>query len=179
MISATLSDAQYGLLFGVRRSIRYHDRRRAFFEQLHRLTSALTILLAGSVFFDLAKPGDTAPWLLWVSAGAAALAALDMVVGYSTRATQHRELKGRFVALEMAMLDGGNDDEAWRRHHRARLAIERDEPPIYRALDCLCHNELLAAEGMRRDKHPEDYASLTPWQQFTSQWLHWADLGPG
>jgi hypothetical protein len=31
-----MTDAQYGLLFDVRRSIRYHDRRRAFFETLHR-----------------------------------------------------------------------------------------------------------------------------------------------
>jgi len=32
----------------VRRSIRYHDRRRAFFETLHRLTGALTVLLASA-----------------------------------------------------------------------------------------------------------------------------------
>jgi hypothetical protein len=44
-----MTDAQYGLLFDVRRSIRYHDRRRAFFETLHRITSALTILLVGWV----------------------------------------------------------------------------------------------------------------------------------
>jgi len=30
----------------VRGSIRYHDRRLAFFETLHRLTGALTVLLA-------------------------------------------------------------------------------------------------------------------------------------
>lgn len=168
-----LSDEQYALLFDVRRSIRYHDRRRAFFERLHRVTSVLTILMAGSVLYDLGKAGETAGWLVALSAVAALLAAFDMVVGYSAWAARHQELKGRFAALEIDMLAGGLDAAAWQQHRLARLAIERDEPPVYRALDLLCHNELLVAEGVTRQ---DEFSRLGRWQRWTSQLWHWPDL---
>ncbi len=167
-----LSDDQYGLLFDVRRSMRYHDRRRAFFERMHRVTNVLTVLMAGSVLFELGRTGETAGWLILLSVAAALLAAFDMVVGYGARAALHRDLKRRFADLEIAMMRGGLDEEAWREHQIQRLAIERDEPPVYRALDLLCHNEQLAAEGSK-----EPPAKVSPWQRYTSQLLLWPDLG--
>jgi hypothetical protein len=168
-----MNDDQYGLLFDVRRSARYHDRRRAFFERLHRLTGALTVLLAGTVLFDLARPGPTAWWLTLLAAMAAVLAALDMVVGYAMRAGQHRDLKARFVDLEMSMLAGDDDASTWAGHWRDRLAIERDEPPVYRALDLLCYNEVLHADGHRE---PERFVRLSRWQRWSSHFLHWSDI---
>lgn len=167
---STLDHQQYGLLFDVRRSIRYHDRRRAFFERMHRLTSALTIILAGGVIFELAGTGSPAPWLQWVGALAAILAALDMVVGYSARANLHAGLRVRFVDLEIAILAGDLDALTWQAHRQARLVIERDEPPIYRALDLLCHNELCQAEGS------EPNAIVGRFQSATSQILIWPNI---
>lgn len=172
MNSTTLTDDQYGQLFGVRRSIRYHDRRRTFFERLHRLTSALTVLMAGSVLYDLGRAGETAPWLTALALAAAGLAALDMVVGYAARAGQHRDLKTRFVDLEISMLQ--TPAAAWAAHQAARLAIERDEPPVYRALDLLCHNELARAEGCAA----EHMARVPFWQRWTRNLFHWSDLSP-
>lgn len=171
-----LDNDQYGLLFDVRRSIRYHDRRRGFFERLHRLTSVLTILMAGSVLYDLGKTGDTASWLLGLSAIAALLAALDMVVGYSAWATRHQELKARFAALEIDMLSGNATPATWNEYRLQRLRIERDEPPVYRALDLLCHDELLVAEGHTRAKSPDQFSDLGLWQRWTSQFWHWSDV---
>lgn len=170
---AELSDQQYALLFDVRRSIRYHDRRRAFFERLHQLTGGLTVLLAGSVLFDLARPGDTPPWLSALAATSAVLAAWDMVIGYASKVVAHRELRQRFGRLEMDILSGGSDAETWNNHRRTRLSIEQDEPPIYRALDALCHNELLRAEGVRDEAHK---AKVNGWQKLTRHIFHWADL---
>lgn len=179
MIGSALDNDQYGLLFAVRRSIRYHDRRRSFFERMHRLTSVLTIILAGGVLFELAGTGSPAKWLQVVGVFAGALAALDMVVGYSARATQHANLRRRFADLEMAMLTDGLDQEVWKRHQLERLAIERDEPPIYRALDLLCHNEMMQAEGFSREKTPEHFAAVSAWQRYTSHFLHWPNLASG
>lgn len=170
-----MTDSQYALLFGVRRSIRYHDRRRAFFERLHRLTGALTVLMAGSVLYDLGRSGETANWLMALAMLAAVLASLDMVVGYAARAGQHRDLKARFVDLEMSMLKGGASAEDWLPHQLARLGIERDEPPIYRALDLLCHNELARAEGCQ----PVDLAKVPAWQRWSRHLFHWPDLSVG
>lgn len=170
-----MTDTQYALLFGVRRSIRYHDRRRAFFERLHRLTGALTVLMAGSVLYDIGRLGETAAWLMALAVVAAVLASLDMVVGYAARAGQHRDLKARFVDLEMVMLKGGDSAADWTPHQLARLGIERDEPPIYRALDLLCHNELARAEGCPAP----DQAHVSAWQRWTRHVFHWPDLSAG
>jgi hypothetical protein len=157
------------LLFDVRRSIRYHDRRRAFFVKLHRLTSVLTILLSGSVVFRLAGAGQPAAWLTVIGVAAAVLAAADMVANHSASANRHEQLRGRFIELELALLADPDDTG---RHQRARLAIERDEPPIYRALDALCHNELALAGG-----YGEEYLHrVGPLPRLTSQWLQWSDI---
>lgn len=172
-----VSDDQYNLLFDVRRSARYHDRRRAFFEQLHRISATLTVLLAGSVLFDLARPGETALWMTVLAIIAAVLAAVDIVIGYVGRATLHDELKKRFVSLEMAILSGKDDPETIRQHQIERLRIEKDEPPIFRALDLLCHNELCKAMGFTREGDGEkNFANLTYWQQLTRHFWPWADL---
>jgi hypothetical protein len=163
---------QYSLLFGVRRSVRYHDRRIAFFERLHRLTGVLTVLMAGSVLFEIGRPGETAGWLVGVAVMAALLAALDVVVGYASRANQHRDLKTRFVDLEMAILKGDETPEVWTEHQLARLAIERDEPPVYRALDLLCRNELSRAEGC----NASNLVVLKAPQRWTCHLFHWSDI---
>jgi hypothetical protein len=174
VISHAMPEDLWALLFDVRRSVRYHDRRCAFFEQLHRVTSVLTILLAGSVLFEIARPGDTAPWLVALSVAAAILAASDTVIGFAARAGLHRSLKQRFILLETSILarSGSLAD-----HQRVRLGIEHDEPPVYRALDLLCYNEMLRAEGCPTDGEGAVRPSrLTSWQRLTSQWWRWADL---
>lgn len=174
MNTKDLADDHYGFLFDVRRSVRYHDRRRAFFERMHQVTGGLTVLLAGSVLFDLARPGETPWWMSALAVAAALLSAWDMVVGYASKAGLHRDLKGRFVALEMAILAGNDQSEAWASHKIERLRIEKDEPPIYRALDLLCYNELLRAEGHKQDGgHFADVGKL---QRFTRHIFHWPDL---
>ncbi|WP_146176105.1 hypothetical protein [Chromobacterium haemolyticum] len=169
----SLSDERYQLLFNVRRSIRYHDRRRMFYEQLHHVTSLMTILMAGSVLFDLGKTGNAANWLVSLSVIAALLAATDMVIGYSRRASLHTGLRSRFADLEIAMLSGQTTEAVWQDHQKTRLFIEKDEPAIYKVLDLLCHNELLIAEGFKLDKNPEQFAKITRWQKWTSQLCHW------
>lgn len=168
-----LSDEQYGLLFDIRRSVRYHDRRKAFYEQLHHLTSLMTILMAGSVLFDLAKDGETAGWMIALSVVAALLAAVDMVLGYSRRATLHADLRRRFADLEIAMLMGAPSHEEWQTHLRTRLLIEKDEPAIYKVLDLLCRNELLVAQGFNGKDNPEQFAKVSWWQRLTCQFWRW------
>lgn len=172
-----MNDRQYGLLFDVRRSLRYHDRRRAFFDRLHQITAGLTVLLAGSVLFELARPGETATWMIVLAVSAALLSAWDIVVGYASKAGLHRDLKIRYGTLEMAIVTGDDTAETWKNHQLERLRIEQDEPPVFRALDTLCHNELLVAEGhTRNDEGKAHLAHLNSWQRFTRHLFHWADL---
>jgi hypothetical protein len=171
-----MNDEQYGLFFGVCRSIRYHDRRRAFFEQLHRISGGLTVLLAGSVLFDLSRPGQSAVWMTVLATVAALLAAFDIVIGYAAKANLHLDLKRRFCELEMSVVSGGDSEEIWKSHQLARLRIEQDEPPIFRALDCLCHNELMTAQGYRKEDGDGLYVKLNNWQKFTRHFIYWGNL---
>lgn len=167
---------KYGLLFDIRRSIRYHDRRRTFFEQLHRLTSLLTILMAGSVLFDLGKEGQTATWLTTISTIAAVIAAVDMVIGFSKRSNQHSDLREKFATLEIEMVTGSDDELTWQDYVKRRLLIEKDEPAIYRVLDGLCRNELLIAEGYTRKDHGQYFFKCNVVHRLTAQFFRWDNV---
>jgi hypothetical protein len=144
---------------------------------MHQLTGGMTVLLSGSVLFDLAKPGETASWLLALAATAAVLSAWDIAVGYAACAAHHHGLRGRFAALEIAILNGDSNAASWAAYQRERLLIEQDEPPVYRALDLLCHNELLVAEAGRRDgDNAEHLWTVSTWQRMTRHLLHWGDI---
>ncbi len=172
----SLTDEQYGLLFDVRRSIRYHDRRKSFYEQCHHITNFLTILMAGSVLLDLAKDGNTAWWLILIGILAALFAAADVVIGYSKHAGIHSGLRGRFATLEVQMVSGVTDEATWLNYQRERLLIEKDEPAIYNALDAICRNQLLDADGHSKNENPERYANIGWFERLTSEVYQWPNL---
>ena len=43
-LSGELGDEYWHLLFGVRRSVRYHDRRRGFYESFHTVVVFLSVI---------------------------------------------------------------------------------------------------------------------------------------
>ena len=135
-----MDDKTYGLLFDIRRSMRYHDRRAAFHETMHKTTCVLTAFMASSMFLEVTRM----PAILAMSA--ATFAILDLVLDYSGQASKHRTLKGEFAELELKLVN----DLPYKEGLNERLAIEKGEPPIYRALDAICYNELLVAEGADR-----------------------------
>ncbi len=161
-----------GDLFGIRKSVRYHDRRAAFFERLHRLTDLCTILLAGVVIMELL--GNESPLVVKVFAGIGALmAAVDLVVGFAKSADLHRHLKRRFILLEQKCGPAFSADTL----RQERLAIEGDEPPVYRALDCLCVRELAVAEGHTRESYAIAFWPMPFYMRLTVQIWYWADAG--
>ena len=52
-----------------------------------------------------------------------------------------------------------------------RLEIEATEPPVYRVLDAMCHDELVTALG----RDPRQRTNVTWWQRL---WRHFFDLAP-
>lgn len=171
-----LSAGQQDLLLSVRRSIRYHDRRTGFFDNLHRITNALTVLLAGIIFVELF--GGKVPCALqWLAGLSAALSIVDFVVGYSERADRHRNLKRQFAELEADIAGSDpNNSAQWNAFVGRRVRIEGKEPPIYRALDLQCQNELLIAEGYSMKEHAEKFSYLNCWQSVTAHFLRWSNI---
>ena len=152
-----LDQERHNLLFGVRRSVRYHLRRRAFYERLHANVLFLSIIFGSATIAAFgAELGKDLP--LWAKLIPAALisvfAAADLVVGSSKKAWLHADLARRHFDLEREIEKSREEvtEEFVIEMTDRRLAIESDEPPVLRVLDTLCHNELMRAMGYPRDQ---------------------------
>ncbi len=147
------NDRAYDLMFGVRRSVRYHHRRAAFFGGLHRL--AMFVCLFVALMAGVAAIQDHAIWALALSVAVALTAAVDAVADSATKCSLHMLLSYRFQELEKKI---GNweklGEEAYDSAVLERLSIEQAEPAPLRLLDVLCHYELLRSMGNSADLSP-------------------------
>lgn len=140
------------LLFGVRRSVRYHNRRRMFFDRLNTLSQALSVIFGSATMYavltDLGRG-----YAVTAAALVTAFSTINLVVGSTAMARLHHDLARRFIALEKSMVmvprPGEADISSWT---QARLDIEMDEPPPLRVLDSICHNELMQTMGYPRER---------------------------
>lgn len=168
-----ISDEMWELLFGVQRSVRYHDRRIRFFERLHSLTAGLTAFLGTGAFSVLVSESTKYRGAAtYAIAAVALLGVFDLVIGYSRRAREHNSIRNRFIELEAGITRDSND-ELLSEYQARRLIIETDEPPKLHALDAMCHFELLRAKDLATDQHVK---KLRPWflQRLTAHFFAWA-----
>ncbi len=161
----------YDLLFGVRRSVRYHDRRRRFYEMWNSATVAMGAI-GGSAAVATVTAQLSPGWLPAIAAAAVAVAsAVDLAVGTARRANHHGDLARQFIGLEQRFAHDRNLDDAEHEElTRERLRIEATEPPVLHLLNMLCHYELLRALGDERPRPP------IPWMRAAlANWLSQAD----
>ncbi len=161
----------YGLLWGVQRSVRYHGRRRAWFERLHNTTMVLAVFsTSGAAVTVQVQQLETSSTVLTLVTGL--LLATNIVVGFARRAAHHRLLAVRFRDLEAKLRPLRElSDEEYQEFLAERLAIESEEPPVKRLLDALCHYELKRAT--RRDLDAETagaIAAIPLWRRMAAQW---------
>jgi len=167
MTEAELSDDLWAMLFSVRRSQRYHERRASYFENLHRLTNLTTIVIAGVVLME-AIGAHSPLYVKLLALLAAMMGVADLVIGFSRRAAAHGACRNQFIDLEGAIFKGASYDDAVGQ----RLKIQKTEPAIYRALDVLCHNETCVSMGC------SDQRKVLPWlQRLTAHIFRWSDAG--
>lgn len=146
-----LDKKSHDLLFGIRRSVRYHNRRRLFFDRFHKITVSLSLIF-GSVTVSIALSQVARPVVSVFAALVAVFAAIDLVFDAPQFARIHNDLARRFIDLEreMVVLPSLSEEDI-RNFTARRLEIEADEPPVLRVLNILCHNELMRAMGYADD----------------------------
>ena len=158
-------DLVYALLFGVRRSIRYHNRRRLFFDRVSKFSTFLSALFGtATVASALAQAGNG--WVIGFAVAVAVFSVMDLVVGTAQAARLHYDLARRFIDLEKAIIskkEPTHEDTA--NFTAQRLEIEADEPPALKVLDSICHNELLRAMGYSSNQ----FAKISWYQRLFSQ----------
>ncbi|WKN21516.1 hypothetical protein [Azotobacter vinelandii] len=165
--NSELEDNWHNMLFGVRRSIRYHQRRRAFFERLDQFSNMLSVIFGSTAIYGVLGP-DAKKFALIASAMVTATASINLVIGCSKKAREHSDLARRFIELEKRMI-GKASVERLNEVTEARLNIEAEEPPILRVLDALCHNDQMRAMGYKR----EQLAKIGPLQTLFAQIFDW------
>ena len=137
-----IADRTERLDFAIDKSLRYHQRRRAHYERLHRLVM-FGVILSGS-----AALGDVFAEPKCFALLGTILATLDLVFGFSMKARDHVMLYSDFTALLIEIRTAVKPTERllgeW---DRRRLEIEAKEPPIFWAVEASCDNEVTLARG--------------------------------
>ncbi len=147
------------LNFQVEKSLRYHQRRRGFYDGLHRFSMFAIILLGGGAVIDKPQIFGTL---------ASAFAAVNLVWNVSHRARDHEMLFRRFSDLAIEIRTSAHDatEANFADWTERRLAIESDEPPIFYALEADCDNQV--RRGWGRDKK---LVQIGKWARLTMNWL--------
>lgn len=157
-----LSTKYDDLLWGVRRSIRYHSRRRMFFENFNLTANAIGLIFGSAtilaVLTQAKQETDSIWWTVIPAALVTLFSSLNLVIGTVRKAQVHHDLVRRFTQLEQDMVKMDAPNEQMVREISAkRLQIEADEPPVKRIVDILCHNELMTATGRDQFSDPDHY----------------------
>lgn len=141
-------------LFDVRRSVRYHLHRRRFFESAQDFTTFLSALFGSAAFASIVADGP--PWMGLTSAAIIAfMSLLSLVYGFRRKAWLYADLARQFIELERVLeaCHSNPTEEALTEIADRQLVIEMSEPPIRRALDMICYNEVAQATYEDYEKH--------------------------
>lgn len=147
------------LLFDIRRSVRYHNRRRAFYDRLDQVSNMLSVMLGSTAIYGVLEQSWKTVALVALGL-VTGLSAINLVLGSSQRARLHFDLSRQFVEIEKAMMKAEPSEEKIAEFTDKRLTIEMDEPPVLRVLDAICYNELARSMG-----YPDGKMAKIGWLQ--------------
>lgn len=159
------ASAYKDLLWGVRRSVRYHMRRVRSYDNRSRVATGVAVLFASAAGAAALTNVDQSVAAV-LSGVVALISTADLVTNNSRKARDHSDLSRRFVELEQALVSAGPEANNYSEYVKTRLAIEADEPPVMRVLDLLCHNELARAEG----HGPEEHYPIVGYERLMAPW---------
>jgi len=141
------------LLFDVRRSIRYHIRRRSFYDRFNLIVNAISVVMGSATVYGILK-AQSQDIALTAAAAVTILSSINLVVGSVRQARLHNDLAKRFIVLEKKITTStSKDTEKLAEWTSERLDIETEEPPVLHVLNCICHNELIRATGGYGSEH--------------------------
>lgn len=167
-INSELTRKWNALLFDVRRSVRYHNSRRAFYDRLDQVSNMLSVMLGSTAIYGVLEQSWKTVSLIALGL-VTGLSAINLVLASSQRARLHFDLARQFVELEKAIIKAAPNEEQLLELTDKRLTIEMDEPPVLRVLDALCYNEQVRAMGYS----PEHQAKIGWFQRMMAPFFDW------
>lgn len=164
------NDAHEDLLFTLRLSALYHDRRRSFLRTLSNVSQWATILFSTTAAASILKGAD--PWIpATIAFVVAALSTWAFVTSPVDGACRHDDLRRRYLSLEARLRTSKKSEELIAQTDADRLVVDQDEPPLLSVLMTLCQNDLWRREGYE----PSQMVKVTAWQRFFAPFF---DLAP-
>lgn len=153
-------------LFDIRRSIRYHHRRRAFFDRLDQMTNMLSVIFGSTAVFGVLEQEYKV--LALTAAGlVTGLSAVNLVLASSQKARAHSDFARQFIELEKRLTVSQLTDSLLKEICVARLTIEAEEPPVLHVLNVICHNEQMRAMGYGK----KEMTNVRWWQRLVAQFM--------
>lgn len=156
----------YKLDIAIRKSIRYHAKRRRFFENWHNISNAIAAISGSSAFAALWS-GDNGHIALTLSAVVAISTSLDLVIGFAKKSSQYDELLKRFSRLLHETIVCPHTAENLTKWQAERIVIEEDEPTFLALLVAICENEELLA----RDHKDYMLKGIPDWRRWLSDFI--------
>jgi hypothetical protein len=142
-----VSERLIALDFEVHKSIRYHAKRRSFFDKCNNLTRAASAIFAAGAVVSVV--GGSSRVTIIVSVSLAVLSSIDLVIDFSRRARSYDDLCRDYCELAATIEERpGTPDEALVRMWGAKkLRLEAREPTNLDVLNVICANEELEGRG--------------------------------
>ncbi|MFM8332628.1 MAG: hypothetical protein ACKN9T_13140 [Candidatus Methylumidiphilus sp.] len=167
-MSTELEVEWHRLLFGVRRSIRYHQKRIAFYSFCNTITNVL-VLICSSAAFSLLLANRQDKISMYCSLFVTIITTVELIIGTTRKSVLHESLKRRFINLEQEIMntEETKTKQKYTKFYKERLFIETDEPPPLRVLDAICHNELMRSMGYDKS----GLATIKWYQRLFSQFI--------
>ena len=134
------------LLTDCERSMRYHQARARFYNNIHLLIQFLVFILASASVSRLLDTLLTGQVLLWFLAAIGLLALFSLVYNPAEKAGLHKSLYRGFTMLNGTVVATPDASQAtlaeWT---RTIYGLYAEEPPVYRALLAHCDNQVAIA----------------------------------
>ncbi len=135
------------LLFAVRRSRRYHQARRRFFDRWNTITNAISFVFGSVAIYTVLALADKPIITILLAATVSLASVLNFVFGTTRKARLHHDLARDFITLESRILGVEDPTHADLKQWTARRhEIEANELPVKEVLDILMHNKQALAQ---------------------------------
>ena len=122
--------------FGIKKTIRYHSRRRASLERRENLINWIVAVTGAAAFAAIVGDADLFAKILTFLVAGISLA--NVIFSFGSRSRIHQDLYRRFseLAIEVSLLENPTAHDIARLRAK-RLAMEADEPHVIDALERL------------------------------------------
>lgn len=144
MTTTNLPQRIKSLRFDLNRSIRYNNKRRAFFEKWDRITNFLGLLFGSSTVVALMQQHQNLA--MGLSLFLTALSALALLIGFGNKARDHLEYAQQFAQLANQLLAPVTEEQLLQ-IEKAMYELDAKEGEPLKVLERICYNEQCQADG--------------------------------